>query len=356
MNFRLFSLFSFLFPLTLSAQFTLSMIGDSLRVDDLGSDVEFYMNVQNNSSGGLELRWRIMESDFPAGWEDFTCDYICYTPETRALDLNIGDSVDNLPIIHHIGVHDIAGIGASKFCVFDRSDSAGTIQCLRVKASTSAYLFYDSLLVDDSDLIVVLGVVYEKSNGSYTEYLNSSQFSIEDIEFIVIDGALYEFKNDRFRLYKKVTNVTIGGTDYIIVNGKAYTTNGATFTFYADLEEFDLDGKTVYILGSDTFELIGDLYFPLAVTEIAIEHSILNQNSPNPFSVNSFIECNSGHEDGLLVIQDLTGRIVKQIDLREGFNRIEITANELGVGMFFYSYYNSSSGLIESKRMSVIKR
>jgi hypothetical protein len=83
--------------------------------------------------------------------------------------------------------------------------------------------------------------------------------------------------------------------------------------------------------------------------------SSLDQNFPNPFNdrteiVYSLAEAN----DVTIEISDITGRVVNQLD--EGFkstgtHKVEIKANELESGIYFYTL--KAGSFVETKRMVV---
>jgi hypothetical protein len=63
-------------------------------------------------------------------------------------------------------------------------------------------------------------------------------------------------------------------------------------------------------------------------------------NYPNPFNQNTTIEAVLPEgATGQLVITDITGRVVKRIELVANDNKIEISGSQIGYGIFFYSLY-----------------
>lgn len=130
-----------LLPVIGLGQFTYTNSGDSIKLAQLGSDVSFYSYVKNTSlENDLNLRWRITENTFPhEDWEDFMCDYLCYTENTRWRNVVIpADS--NFLMIHHIKMKTEHGTGTSTVCFFDPADSAGTVQCKTYSATSDTTL------------------------------------------------------------------------------------------------------------------------------------------------------------------------------------------------------------------------
>jgi hypothetical protein len=85
--------------------------------------------------------------------------------------------------------------------------------------------------------------------------------------------------------------------------------------------------------------------------------AILYQNSPNPFSAKTSIEFNVPEDAKVATINiyDMTGKQIKQVNAStNGKHSIDIDANELGTGMFLYSFIIDGK-LIDTKRMIVTK-
>lgn len=126
----LFSVFTSILPFIGMSQFTFQNNGDTLKVEPLNKDVEFFLQLKNDTSITYDVRWRIMENNFPdTTWHDFTCDYYCYNSDTRANTFQLNKDT-NFLIIHHIASAKSHGLGSSTLCIFDPADSANTIQCL----------------------------------------------------------------------------------------------------------------------------------------------------------------------------------------------------------------------------------
>jgi len=78
-------------------------------------------------------------------------------------------------------------------------------------------------------------------------------------------------------------------------------------------------------------------------------------NYPNPFNDNTIIEVLIPPSAiGQLVINDVTGKQIKTINLNDSNNKIEINGNELGYGMFFYSLYVNGE-YVQTKKMTRIQ-
>ncbi|GAB4378080.1 MAG: hypothetical protein Kow0075_07570 [Salibacteraceae bacterium] len=201
--------FIFITVISANAQFTFSRMGDSIAVRTLsenGVDIEFHLNLENNSGSDLQLRWRIMANDFPSSsWEDYMCDEICYTSAKRFKDWDMPSTMSSFQMIHHIRMYQTPGYGWSQVCMFDRNDSANTLQCVKVKAATSPYLITDSMFVEQNGetYLVLAGVVYEKSGSGWVMYSNAGHTTIEELEdsLIYINDIVYRFLNDGWQEY-----------------------------------------------------------------------------------------------------------------------------------------------------------
>lgn len=100
--------------------------------------------------------------------------------------------------------------------------------------------------------------------------------------------------------------------------------------------------QTICLTGRATLD-------PASVEEID-EDAVLSQNAPNPFNTNSVIKYDL-KDAGALKIQDLTGKIVREIPLNAGNGQVSI--NQLQSGIYFYSLWENGQRLA-TKRMQVI--
>lgn len=89
--------------------------------------------------------------------------------------------------------------------------------------------------------------------------------------------------------------------------------------------------------------------WPANVAEID-EDDVLSQNAPNPFYTNSVINYDL-RDAGALKIQDLTGKMIREIPLNAGTGQVSI--NQLQSGIYFYSLWENGQRLA-TKRMQVI--
>jgi Subtilase family len=75
-------------------------------------------------------------------------------------------------------------------------------------------------------------------------------------------------------------------------------------------------------------------------------------NYPNPFNENTVIEVTIPvNTKGKLLITDVTGRQLKQIELSQTENEVELNGNKLGYGVFFYSLYINDE-FVTTKKMT----
>lgn len=140
-------------PLLASAQFSYDFAGDSVTVDELGSDIEFNLNVVNlDPNNAQTVRWRITSNNFVSSeWEDYVCDVVCYTPNKRWNDIVLNADT-TFPIIHHIRMRTDHGTGTSTLCFFDPTDSAATVQCRTLTAISDTTVSVEPVGVKSSSL------------------------------------------------------------------------------------------------------------------------------------------------------------------------------------------------------------
>jgi len=100
--------------------------------------------------------------------------------------------------------------------------------------------------------------------------------------------------------------------------------------------------QTVCIYGTATLD-------PAGVDDIN-EDAVLSQNAPNPFNNNSVINYEL-RNSGALKIQDLTGKMIREIPLEAGAGKVNVS--QLNAGIYFYSLWENGQ-LLATKRMQVI--
>lgn len=93
----------------------------------------------------------------------------------------------------------------------------------------------------------------------------------------------------------------------------------------------------------------------LSINKETLEIPILEQNTPNPFNVETTIQyfLPSITKNASIVLSDITGRIIKEYKLEDnGFGNVLIGANELKAGKFIYSLLIDGK-VIQSKKMLI---
>ena len=83
---------------------------------------------------------------------------------------------------------------------------------------------------------------------------------------------------------------------------------------------------------------------------------ILNQNDPNPFkestTIRYFIPDNVNNAQ--LIINDITGKFIKEVPIENGFGSIEVFASDLSSGIYSYSIV-ADGEVIDKKKMVLTK-
>ena len=350
---KIYTLIIALLPLFAVAQFTYVHTDADTKVEHLGSDIEFNLAVTNlDASNPMDIRWRISTNNFVSTeWKDYVCDEICYTPNKRFNDIALNADT-TFPIIHHISMNEVHGMGSSTLCFFDKDDSANTVQCLTLTAYSTPMLLTDTLLVSGTDYEVILGEVYTVSVTTYTLYTDAYVLDAGTIQFLVIDGEIYVFEGGEFVPYEDEIETVILGTTYHIINGFAFTKAGNQYTLVGAYKETTIAGAAAIIIDGDTFVMHSGSYAPLGLEEFAISTSFLNQNTPNPFVRNTVIEYAFTGAEGTINIHDLTGKLVRQINLTNKAGKLTV-GDDLQAGLYFYSLY-SDGMMIDTKRMQVM--
>ncbi|GAB5538826.1 MAG: hypothetical protein Salg2KO_09290 [Salibacteraceae bacterium] len=338
-----------LLPIIGFSQFTYEYNGDSVIVGHLGEDVEFDLDVTNLDENNVQnIKWRIVSNDMPnPAWNDYVCDILCYDAEKRSnvFPMN-ADTI--FPIIHHISMNEVHGMGWSELCFFDPNDSANTIECRTLTAYSTPMLLEDTIPVQGEDVVVVTGTAYNDNNGSFSEHDDYSIIDGKKYQFLVLDGDIYFYQDGTFVPYDGVVEYEIDGVTYYIVDGVAFTKDGNDYTSAGDFETED----DYIIIDGDTFEMFGSMWVPLGTDEIALRSEYLKQNSPNPFSGFTLVEYAIDGNQATLQIRDLTGKLVRQEVLTTTQGRVEIGA-DLESGLYFYSLL-SDGQVVDTKRMQVI--
>ena len=328
-----------------TAQFSMEWTGPQLIQEPVNSDIEFDFNLINETSSTLELRWRLIENDFPTDkWDDYVCDVVCYDSSMRARDLDI-NSDTIFPIILHIATDNDEGFGTSQLCFWERADSAGTIQCITARATT-CWNIVDTMEISHNSMTyyVIEGSVYEKSGTTYTMVGASGTISYMDCDLLTIGEDILEFEYSEFAEFTDYEEYVYNGEDIYIIDGSYYVYDGSKYVLQGDAEEDKVDGVNVVILDGDTFELFNNELVPLGF-ETVIESTL--QVYPNPSSdiVNiSGLQHGTAHVDMI----DATGRLV----LSEKTNG-EVNVSSLPAGT--YSLIIKDRTYISTVQVSIVR-
>jgi hypothetical protein len=146
------------------------------------------------------------------------------------------------------------------------------------------------------------------------------------------------YDSKRYAIGSDRTNFLPGQSWYYFTNDLAwYSTSDDLFMI-----RMNLNDHTNLIDGIPATELAG---------------SELNQNFPNPFGDQTHITFELGKPSAVeMIIQDLSGRTIKRIDLGNrmaGMNEIILEGTSLEPGHYFYTLRTDS--FTQTKRMTVIK-
>jgi len=90
------------------------------------------------------------------------------------------------------------------------------------------------------------------------------------------------------------------------------------------------------------------------ITKVGDTPDHLSQNHPNPFSSITYIDYNLNTVGGLLLITDVTGKVIAEYPLNEKSGQVIIDEN-LSAGTYFYSLWDNQNYVIDNKRMQVVE-
>ncbi len=120
---------------------------------------------------------------------------------------------------------------------------------------------------------------------------------------------------------------------------------------------------TLFLLGEDVSPCVAPSAkmqnsYTQQESESKIEYKsvYLGNNIPNPFTSITVIPyiLPEGLEIGELIVADISGRIVKQYEIKNNGGTIEINMNDYNAGVYFYSLMINDK-MIETKRMLLLK-
>lgn len=165
---KLYILLFAILPMLVNAQYSVDADHDSVKVAEVGDDVEFHHYVKNTGNDTVNLKWRLFP-DFTGvdDWEDYVCEGIllCFPSTVRSNEFSVA-SGDSVEIFHHVEAKNVAGTGDSKICFFDPSDSSNTVNCVTVQVEA---LMPDTLevYIGSQAVYVIDGDTYEIYDGTY---------------------------------------------------------------------------------------------------------------------------------------------------------------------------------------------
>ncbi len=159
-------------------------------------------------------------------------------------------------------------------------------------------------------MVSTFGMRYSNNGGASWSNSTGTPTSLSDGEIIAYDGKIYAIAPDQTGIFRSTNN----GSSFSAYNG------GIPLVDLISLEEFFADGSTLYA-GSFT-----DIYStPGSTTGMAdADGAAATVLHPTVFDDAFTAVLPAGHEGGILVLLDATGRMVLQVNgLAAGPNRID---------------------------------
>jgi hypothetical protein len=220
-------------------------------------------------------------------------------------------------------------------------------------------------LTATNDLVTPLAT---NVTGDTAEFFNADQFSSIIGPLVIVNpaGTGKDVKVRRTQLsvvpgssnffcwdlcYTSIVSVS-GGTVNIAAND-------SVFVFYADYDPAGNSGSTYvnykFYNNSDTTQFASvTVKFTSGTVSIEEEAAVIANVYPNPASQLINFDYTLGNHQGSISISDLTGKVVKSVNLPENSAKHVISLDGLTDGIYIYTFY--SDGKAISTKKFIIKK
>ncbi len=209
------------------AQFTLDH--DSVIVIDVhtNGDVVGHNNITNTSGAQVNYTWRRMVNTLATGWNSAICDPdLCYLHTVSTENFTLAAAQTDILDVHVYAGGNL-GTGYVKVCVWETTDSAGTVQCaeyfIEVEQDTTNTGIFSQTL--DTEISIFPNPAQTVLNIELT-----SNHSANLVEVFTLSGELVisETIENLNRISLDVSELHFGS--YILKAGNGSETVARTFT------------------------------------------------------------------------------------------------------------------------------
>ena len=356
-------LFTFALLVSLSvifAQTNLSMStvgGDDVPANSIinivGSPIDFetiaYIKVTNNSSSDIDLMVKKVPNYLPDGSDCLFCLGLCYPPSvyvsTTPVPLAPGQSTGDEEFSGHYTPNGIAGTAAVSYVFFDNNDVNDSIMV------TFNYIITDTptsfAITSEGTPLTDEGVTFSGSADddliiSHLEVTNTSDnpidIKVRRIENYLVPGSVNAFCWAGL-CFPPETSVSPN----VLTLDAGATSGLEDFTGdYQPLGQAGISSITYeFFNAADSSNLATAIVFyttTVGINESILENIELSNAYPNP--ANSFASFDydlKGVSDARLLMYNILGSIVKEINITNNFGTVKVNTSDLDEGIYFYS-------------------
>ena len=241
------------------------------------------------------------------------------------------NSGDPLLIGNVMEVFGEADFGSISFDISDHSSNLGKLvfgQVMRYNEETNLFVYVDQTeeyVINEVDLGITKDLIFEECITAY-----------EGEVLLVLLGHYGGDDPVHFDLAQNVEEGSVLGYTY-----------GATEPFYLE------NPQAIMVRLKEVYSS----YCWGSISENSSDNILIDQNTPNPFSINTTINYTlTSSEDLQITFTDIAGKIIKTLDLKNqsaGEHNVTINANEFSEGIYFYTFTVGAQSI--TKRMIVTK-
>lgn len=318
-----------------------------------GSPLDFetvaYVKVTNNGSTDVDLMVRKVHNYLPEGSDCSFCLGLCYPPtvfeSTTPVPLAPGQTTGDEEFSGHYTPNGIAGTAAISFVFFDNNNVNDSIMVtfnyiVTDTPSSFAITSEGTALTDEG--VTFLGSVDDEVIISYLEVTNNSDNPIDvkvrRIENYLVPGSVNSFCwaglcfTPETSVSPNVLTLEAGATSGLDDFTGDYMPNGnsgissITYEFFNAADSSNLATAIVFYSTS------------VGINENILDNIELSNAYPNP--ANSFASFDydlNGVSDARLMIYNLLGSIIKEINITNNYGNVKVNTSDLDEGIYFYS-------------------
>jgi hypothetical protein len=322
-------------------------------VNIMGSPADFetiaYMVVTNNGTADVDLMVKKVPNYLPEGSDCLFCLGLCYPPtvfvSTIPVTLAPGQSTGDEEFSGHYSPNGFAGTSSVSYVFFDNNNVNDSIMV------TFNYIITDT----ESGLSITAGGAPVAEEGVTFTGLPEDDLILSHLEVTNNSEGAIDVK------VRRVVNYLVpGSVNAFCWGGLCFSPEtsvspnfltleaGATTTF----EDFSGDYQPVNTSGissityeffnaADSSDFAGAIVFyatTVGVNENVLDQIELSNAYPNP--ANSFATFDydlKGIDNGRLIIYNLLGSVVKEVNIATSYGSVKVNTSDLEEGIYFYS-------------------